>query len=100
VNDVDAKAWVDAAQTYQRLRQRTLLLTFIGAGSFVGFAFCLVYASAKNWDALAGTLFLIFLPVSVVPNLVVFIASLDLRGFRCPQCGGKATSWGSQLAAS
>jgi hypothetical protein len=70
------------------------MLTFIGAGSFVGFAFCFVYASAKNWDALAGTPFLIFLPVSVVLNLVVFIVSFDLRGFRCPRCAKRfAVSW-------
>jgi hypothetical protein len=70
VNELDAKTWVDAAQTYQRLRRRSLLLTFSYVGSFVGFAICLFYASAKNLDALAGTLFLVFMPVSVVLGLV------------------------------
>jgi hypothetical protein len=94
LNDVDARAWVDVGQTYQQLRRRALLLNLGFVGSFVGFAICLFYASAKNWDAFAGTLFLLYIPVSVVLGLVVFIVSFDLRGFRCPRCGKRFTvSW-------
>lgn len=94
MNGADAKAWIDAAQTYQRLRRRTLLLTIAYAGSFVGVAIGLFCASAKNWDAFAGTLFLLFIPVSFVLGAGTFIFSLDLRGFRCPRCGKRFTvSW-------
>jgi hypothetical protein len=94
VNDVDPKAWVDAAHTYQRLRRHTLLLPLGYVGSFVGFAICFFCASAKTWDAFAGTLFLLYIPVSIVLGLGMFIVSLDLRGFRCPRCGKRFTvSW-------
>jgi hypothetical protein len=94
MNDLDAKAWVDAAQTYQRLRRLTLLLTLGYVVSVVGFAICFWYASAKNWDAFAGTLFLLFMPVLLGLSLVAFVVSVDLRGFRCPRCGKRfAVSW-------
>ena len=81
-------------QTYQRLRRRTLLLTLAYAGSCVGLAICLFCGSAKNWDVFAGTLFLLFIPVSFVLGLGMFIFSLDLRNFRCPRCEKRFTvSW-------
>jgi hypothetical protein len=91
VNDLDAKAWVDAAQTYQRLRLLYFLVILGFVGISMGLAICLFFASATNWDSFAGTLFLLFIPVSLGLSLVVILLTLDLRGFRCPRCGKRFT---------
>jgi disulfide bond formation protein DsbB len=84
---LDTKAWIEAAQTYQRLYHLCWLFNFGYIGAFVLLAIGIGIASANNWDAFAGALFLLYLPISCILGLGIFITWLNLRGFRCPRCG-------------
>ena len=86
MGELDTKLWIDAARTYARLRHRAWLATFGYVGTFVGFVIGFFYATANNWDALAGSLFLVFVPISCILGLAMLFAWLKLRGFRCPRC--------------
>jgi hypothetical protein len=94
MGDLDTKMWIEAAQSYWCLRRRYLRFTLAFVGSFIGFAALFVFASAKNLDALAGVLFLVFIPASCVVGLGTILTSLDLLDFRCPRCARRfAMSW-------
>jgi hypothetical protein len=97
MGDLDTKAWIEVVRSYQHLRRRTVRYTLAYVGCFVGFVTVLFIASAKKLDALAGTLFLLFIPASCMLGLVVFLGWFDLKNFRCPRCGKRfiVAWWGS-----
>jgi hypothetical protein len=84
---VGTKTWIEAAQTYQRLYHLCWLFNLGYIGAFVVLAIGVGIASANNWDAFAGALFLLYLPISCILGLGIFITWLNLRGFPCPRCG-------------
>ena len=87
MSDLDTKSWSEAARSYERLRRRNLRFTVAYVGSFFGFVILFFAASEMNFDALATTLFLLFIPASCAFGLGSLLTSFELWGFRCPRCG-------------
>jgi hypothetical protein len=87
MGDLDTAAWIDAAQTYDRLRRRICRLSFGYRAISVGFAIGFCCAAASNLNGIAGTLFVRFVPASGIFTVVGLIAWFELHEFRCPRCG-------------
>lgn len=94
MTDPDPKTWIEMARSYDRLRRlnRRFTLGYVGSFFVFGALFC-VAAQARSL-APPAVLFLLFLVAWCPCWLGIIITELDLRGCRCPRCGGRVMgSW-------
>lgn len=92
MGDIDPRTYLDAARSYERLRRLMLCFSLVSMISFLLFFLAL----AMNLEPLAAALFVVLIPISCMFGLGAFLASFDLRDFRCPRCGERfAVSWWS-----